>query len=286
MEHILHLTKDNIQQVVDASMEQMVVLTFWAQQHAESVQMQSLLEQLATQQAGRFILAKVNCETESEIAQYFQIQSLPTTLLLDKGRPVDGFAGVQSADDVNALLDKHLPAVWEASFNDIKAKLAEGNLSAAELADVSNLLKQVHVDSGERADVTLVMADVYIMQGALEQAKALLSNIGLADQDSYYQNLMAKLALAEEAADTPQIRQLQTDYDQTQSHATAILLGKALHGAQRNDEALAVLFAILQKDLSAENGDVKQAFMEILTALGQGDALANQYRRKLYTLLY
>ncbi|NKF52647.1 tetratricopeptide repeat protein [Shewanella sp. WXL01] len=286
MEHILHLTKENIQQVVDASMEKMVVMTFWAQQHDESVQLQSLLEQIALEQQGRFILAKVNCESEPEIAQYFQIQSLPTTLLLDKGRPVDGFAGSQSSDEIKTLLDKHLPAVWEGPFNDIKTKLADGNLPPEELSDAITALKQVHVESGERADVALVLADVYLMNGSLEEAKALLDAIGLADQDSYYQNLMAKLALAEEAADTPEIRNLAAQYQQSGDAQVAIALGKALHAAQRNDEALEVLFAILKKDLSAEDGQVKQAFMEILTAIGQGNALANQYRRQLYTLLY
>ncbi|MGS0726098.1 tetratricopeptide repeat protein, partial [Shewanella sp. 0m-11] len=68
--------------------------------------------------------------------------------------------------------------------------------------------------------------------------------------------------------------------------ALAVELAKALHQAGRNDEALALLFAPLQKDVSALDGKVKGLFLEILTALGQGNSLANQYRRKLYTLLY
>jgi len=63
-------------------------------------------------------------------------------------------------------------------------------------------------------------------------------------------------------------------------------LSKALHAAHRDDEALDLLFGVLSKDLGAENGTVKQVFMEVLTALGQGNPIANQYRRKLYTLLY
>jgi len=63
-------------------------------------------------------------------------------------------------------------------------------------------------------------------------------------------------------------------------------LCKALHSAHRDEEALTHLYGVLSKDLTAENGKVKQTFMEILTALGQGNSLANQYRRKLYTLLY
>ncbi|MBR9729224.1 co-chaperone YbbN [Shewanella intestini] len=286
MEHILHLNKDNIQQVVDASMNTMVVMTFWAQQHAESVQLQAQIEHIATEQAGRFILANVNCETEAEIAQYFQIQSLPTTLLLDKGRPVDGFAGMQSSEEIKALLDKHLPPMWEAPFNAIKTQLADGSLQPEQYTQTIDSLKMLFEQSEQRADVALVMVDVYLLQGELEAAKQLLATIGLAEQDSYYQNLMAKLTLAEDAADTPEIRQLQAKFEQQGDHGSAIDLAKALNAASRNEEALALLFAILQKDLSAKDGEVKHAFMEILTAIGQGNLLANQYRRQLYTLLY
>ncbi|UCX04188.1 co-chaperone YbbN [Shewanella glacialimarina] len=288
MEHIISLTKENIQQVVDASMEKVVVLTFFAQQKPESIQMLQTLEQLATVQAGRFILASVDCEVEMEIAQYFQIESLPTTLILDKGRPIDGFAGVQDAASVASLLDKHLPALWLQAFDGVKAQLAQAEpLTQEALTLLVAQLKEIAVQADNMAEVRLVLADVYLQLGALADAKPLIEGIGLADQDSYYQNLKAKLALAEDAADTPEIRQLQQQLEETPGDIIlSIDLAKALNKAQRNEEALACLFSFLQKDLNAGDGKVKQMFLEIMTAMGQGNALANQYRRKLYTLLY
>lgn len=288
MEHIISLTKENIQQVVDASMEKVVVLTFFAQQKPESIQMLQTLEQLAATQGGRFILASVDCEVEMEIAQYFQIESLPTTLILDKGRPIDGFAGVQDAASVASLLDKHLPALWMQAFDGVKAQLAQVEpLTDEALTLLVAQLKEIAVQADNLAEVRLVLADVYLQLGALADAKPLIEGIGLADQDSYYQNLKAKLALAEDAADTPEIRQLQQQLELSPGDINlSIDLAKALNKAQRNEEALACLFSFLEKDLSAGDGKVKQMFLEIMTAMGQGNALANQYRRKLYTLLY
>ncbi|MCC4832036.1 tetratricopeptide repeat protein [Shewanella sp. 10N.7] len=287
MEHIINLTKENIQQVVDASMDNFVVMSFWAQQQPESVQMLQLMEQIANEQAGRFILAKVNCEAELEIANYFQIQSLPTHLVLNKGQPIDGFAGTQSAEQVNELLNKHLPALWVQDVNAAKAILADENVTKEKLEEALALLKSGYADSGEKAEVGLYLVDTYLQLGVLAEAKTLLATIGLADQDSYYQNLKAKLTLAEDAADTPEIRQLQQALEQQPDNAElSIDLAKALNQANRGEEALDSLFVILQKDLSAADGKVKQVFMEILTALGQGNTLANQYRRRLYSLLY
>lgn len=281
MQSILELTKENIQQVVDASMEKVVVMAFWASQSPESLSLMQTLESIAQQQNGRFVLAKVNCETEMEIANYFQIQSLPTTLVLHEGKPVDGFAGVQQAAQITEMLDKHLPAEWQLKLNQARVFLAENNAIAA-----LPLLKDAYAEQ-QLAEIALALADVYLSLGVLEDAKTLLDSVGLADQDSYYQSLKAKLALALDAADTPEIRKLQQDLEHDPTNLDLVIeLGKALHQAGRNDEALELLFAPLQKDMSAQDGKVKQSFLEILTALGQGNTLANQYRRKLYTLLY
>uniref|UniRef100_UPI0025DC9294 tetratricopeptide repeat protein n=1 Tax=uncultured Haemophilus sp. TaxID=237779 RepID=UPI0025DC9294 len=67
---------------------------------------------------------------------------------------------------------------------------------------------------------------------------------------------------------------------------TALKLAVQLHQANRNEEALDLLFSILKQDLSAENGEVKQQFLSILSAIGNADPITNKYRRLLYSLLY
>ncbi|WP_299493560.1 tetratricopeptide repeat protein [uncultured Shewanella sp.] len=281
MDTVLELTKENIQEIVDASMEQVVVLAFWAEQSPESVSFGQVLTQIAQQQAGRFILAKINCDIEVEIANYFQIQNLPTTLILHQGKPVDGFAGVKDAAEILPLLEQHLPAQWQLRLNEAKALLADQDWQTA-----MPLLKLAY-DENQSAEVALVYCDAQLMAGGLSEAESLLDSVGLADQDGYYQSLKAKLALALEAADTPEIRLLQSEFEKHPEDSQALIkLAKALHQASRNEEALELIFTPLKKDVTVGNGEVKQVFLEILTALGQGHSLANQYRRKLYTLLY
>ena len=194
---------------------------------------------------------------------------------------------MQSQEQISDLLDKHLPPMWIQAFEDIKQQLAQGQLSSEALTNIAEQLKTIYADAQQAAEVALVMTDVALQLGLLAEAKVLLARIGLADQDSYYHNLVAKLALAEDAADTPEIRQLQRNVAEHPDDLDAvIILAKALNAAHRNEEALELLFTILQKDLNAAEGKVKQVFMEILTAIGQGNMIANQYRRKLYTLLY
>lgn len=282
MENFVDLTKENIQQVVDQSMEQIVVLAFWSQQQPDSLACVQTLEQLSQ---GRFILAKVNCDIETEIAGYFQIQSLPTILVLSQGQPVDGLAGPQDANSINQMLEKHLPALWQLRLDKARAILAD-EPNNEELSEAISLLLQAQTEH-KSDDIALALADAYLQSTDFVAAQAMLDNVGLAGQDSYYQNLVAKLNLALEAADTPEIRELQQKFEQNPDDlAVRQDFAKALHQVHRNEEALEILFEVLKKDLSLDDGNVKQSFVEILTALGQGQALANQYRRKLYSLLY
>lgn len=281
MDTVLDLTKENIQQVVDASMQQVVVLTFWSQQSPESMTLVQILEQMASAQAGRFVLAKVNCDAELEIANYFQIQSVPTTLLLRDGKPIDGFAGVQEPAQIEAMFEPHLPQVWQLQLAEAKTLLATNEVEQA-----LPLLQQAY-QANQQAEVALVYADALLSLGNINQAQVLLDGVGLADQDGYYQSLRAKLTLALDAADTPEIRQLMDNVEANPQDLSLLLsLAKALHGANRDEEALERLFAVLRQDISAHNGELKQLFMDILTAMGQSNSIANQYRRKLYSLLY
>ncbi|MDN5369388.1 MAG: putative thioredoxin [Shewanella sp.] len=277
----MELTRDNIQQVVELSNQQLVALVFWAEQMPESKALLQTMEQLIAAFPGQLQLASVNCETQLELASYFQIRSLPTTLLLSQGQPVDGFAGVQSREQILAILQKHLPAAWELKLNDAKALLQQGDANAA-----LPLFKDAYAEQAEAA-VALPYAEACLKTGDLATAKTLLATIKLADQDGYYTSLMSQLDLAEKAADTPEIRALQQALDAAPDDVELLQkLATALHQAHRDEEALALLFAPLSRDLNMGDGAIKQQLLTLLSALGQGNALAGQYRRKLYSLLY
>ena len=119
-----------------------------------------------------------------------------------------------------------------------------------------------------------------------EPAADILAQIPIQDRDSRWHGLQAQIELLIKAADTPEIQQLQEDYAKNPTPEIALKLAVQLHQANRNEEALDLLFSILKQDLSAENGEVKQQFLSILSAIGNADPITNKYRRLLYSLLY
>ena len=279
---IIELTEQNLTEVLQLSEQYPLVINFYAPSHTESMNFLQRLERIAQQYQGQFILAKVNCEKEQIIAAQFHLQALPTTYLFKEAQALDAFPGILEETELMQRLNLILPKEEEIKFNQ-----ALDYLQAEDYESALPLLKSAWTLSDKKnSDIGLLYAETYIAMKKTEPAEEILQQIPLQDRDSRWQGLQAQIELLIKAADTPEIQQLQADYARQPRADIALKLALQLHQANRNEEALSLLFDILRQDLTAENGEVKQQFLSILAAMGNSDPLTNQYRRRLYTLLY
>lgn len=282
MQQIIEVNGQNLAEVLDMGKTQPLAFLFYAASDRTSLDFVATMERLAAKYAEQFILAKVNCETEQMIAAQFRIQALPTTYLFKDGAPVDGFQGVLPEAELEQRLQVILPREDEIKFNQALDYLAVENYEQA-----LPLLKQAwELSDKKNSDVALLYAETYIAMKKVEPAQEILNQIPIQDRDSRWQGLQSQIELLIQAADTPEIQQLQQDYQKNPTAEIAIKLAVQLHQANRNEEALNLLLSILQKDLNAEEGEVKRQYLAILSALGNSDPLTNKYRRLVYSLLY
>ncbi|ELY2649502.1 co-chaperone YbbN [Cronobacter sakazakii] len=281
-QNIINLSEANLHQILEQSMTVPVLFYFWSDRSQHCQQLTPVLEKLANQYQGQFILAKVDCDNEQAIAAQFGLRAIPTVYLFSQGQPVDGFQGPQPEEAIRALLDKVLPREEELKAQEAMALMQEGKHLEA-----LPLLKEAWQMSNQASEIGLLLAQAQIALNRSEDAEAVLKTIPLQDQDTRYQGLVAQIDLLKQAADTPEIQQLQQQVEQHPDDAQlASQLALQLHQVGRNEEALELLFEHLKKDLSAADGQARKMFQEILAALGTGDALASKYRRQLYSLLY
>lgn len=286
MEHltgptIVDITLDNFQSVIlEASMEKLVMVDFWADWCAPCKDLFPILEKLAGDYAEHMILAKVNCEEQQQIAAQFGVQNLPTVILVQQGQPVDGFAGVQTESTIRELLQKYLPSPEDAFIAQAQECIAQGDYQSAFAP-----AKQALDANNDNIDARYLFIDCAIENGSIEQAKALLGEIKLVDQDGRYQALLGKVELAEQAAETPEIKALQQLVEnEPENDQAKIDLAIQLQQANKPEDALNLLLAVLRKDLNF--GDGKKIMLDMLNALPDGEPLKSAYRRKLYSLLY
>ncbi|MBF0751793.1 MULTISPECIES: co-chaperone YbbN [unclassified Pasteurella] len=279
---IVEINEQNLTEILQQSLEKPLVVNFYAPSHKESADFLALLERVAEQYQGQFILGKVNCESEQMIAAQFRIQALPTTYLFKEAQALDAFPGALDQTSLLQRLSVILPKEEELKFHQALDFLQVENYDAA-----LPLLKEAwELSDKKNSDIALLYAETYIAMKKTEPAKEILDQIPLQDRDSRWQGLQAQIELLIQAADTPEIQQLTEDYTKNPTPDIAIKLSVQLHQAGRNEEALRLLFDLLKTDLNTQNGEVKQQFLSILSAMGNADPLTNKFRRLLYSLLY
>ena len=282
-EYIVDVTAQNAQQVlIEESMKRPVVVDVWADWCEPCKQLMPVLEKLANEYAGQFLLAKLNADTEQALAGQLGVRSLPTVMVLKDGQPVDGFAGAQPEKQIREMLDKYLPKPWDIKLQQAQQMVAEGNVDEA-----LPILRQAYGDSGERADIAKQYAAVLLEKNRAKDAEAVLGKILMADQDADYQQLMAQLELKQQAADSPEIRALQEALAANpDDYEAAYKLAVQYSQSERHEEALEMLLGILRSDMGFADGAAKQAYLDIVKALGAGDPVATKYQRKLMTLMF
>ena len=129
---VVDIDENNASQLlIEESHNRLVVVDFWAEWCEPCKTLMPILEKIAAEYEGAFLLAKVNADDQQMIAQQFGVRSLPTVMLILEGKPVDGFAGAQSESVVRQLLEKHLPPPWEGLLLEARSVAETGDSAKA-----------------------------------------------------------------------------------------------------------------------------------------------------------
>ena len=142
-------------ELVQASMQQPVLLDIWAPWCGPCRTLGPLLEKVEAAYAGRFKLAKLNSEDQPEIAaqlsEAFGVRSIPFCVMFKGGQPVDGFVGALPEAQIREFLDRHVPTEEALQADDqteaAEALEDEGDLDAA----LARLQQAVAIDPANEA---------------------------------------------------------------------------------------------------------------------------------------
>ena len=102
--------------VLQRSLQVPVLVDFWADWCAPCKQLSPILEKLAAEGAGAWVLAKVDVDANQALSGQLRIQSIPTVLLGLGGRLIPGFTGALPEQDLRAFLEQVLAAAAQAGL--------------------------------------------------------------------------------------------------------------------------------------------------------------------------
>ncbi|MCU0967809.1 MAG: tetratricopeptide repeat protein [Rubrivivax sp.] len=179
--------------VIDRSFEVPVLLDCWAPWCGPCRSLGPILEKLAGEYQGRFVLAKLNTEESPQLAAALQIRSIPMVMLIVEGRPVDQFTGALPERQVREFLDRHLAAGAGVS----EAEQLRQDAAAAETPQAAEaLLRQALALEPRNLAVKFDLVERLVARGAVDDAVRWLDGIAEADRDDRYDALLKRVALA------------------------------------------------------------------------------------------
>src|SRR5512143_16974 len=159
-EHALDVgLADFPQHVLEESRHRPVVVDFWAPWCGPCKSLKPILEKLAAEYGGKFLLAKINSDENQELAARYAVRGIPSVKAFMNGEVVDEFSGALPEGEVRAFLDRLIPSPADELHQQAAAVRASGDLAGA-LRLLAEASKLDPMNVGVRLEAAEIMFDL------------------------------------------------------------------------------------------------------------------------------
>src|SRR4029078_1436401 len=159
------------QAVVESSREMLVVVDFWATWCQPCHMQGPILEKLAREYDGKFLLVKADTDQVPNLAGSFGVQSIPAVYAMRDGNLVAFFVGLQPEEQLRIWIDRLLPTPGERLVAEAR-KLETSNPDET----AARYLKALQADPN-LASAKIALAHLYLTTGKIDEAKTLIEEL-------------------------------------------------------------------------------------------------------------
>ncbi|MCK6554730.1 thioredoxin [Candidatus Binatia bacterium] len=267
--------------VVERSSAVPIVVDFWAEWCAPCRQLAPMLERLADEHRGAFVLAKCNIDQNPAVASALGIQSIPTVLGFRDRQVVAEFVGAQPESVIRQFLEQVLPGEADRAAAAAAEALAAGRNAEAEMQFRHALELDARCDRA-RVGLAALLRD----RGEYVEALDVLERVTLGWLRHEADRLAAEIRVrqsgggADLAALRARVAVAPADFEARFS------LAQALGSGRQYEAALREYLEIVRRDRAWHDGAARKAMIDIFDLLGGDDPLTGRYRSELAKILF
>ena len=268
--------------VLKASETTPVLVDFWAPWCAPCRVLKPILEKLAGEYQGRFLLAKVNSDEHPQLSARFGVRGIPNVKAFVEGKLADEFTGALPESEVRAFIDRLIPTPGEKLRRAARALLIQGDFDEAE----RQLRRALGLEPANRA-LRLDLVELLLAKNSQAEADELLAPIPERERDERAERLYSALALWKKSQQLPPIAELEARLAADPADLPARLaLGERLLAERRYEGALAALLEVVRADKGALRTSARKLMVEVFDIAADQPELVSRFRRLLAGALY
>lgn len=282
--YIVDVTRETFSSVVLQGSQRLPVLAdFWADWCGPCKTLIPLLETLAREYDGKFLLAKINSDEQQELAAQYGVRSLPTVKVFLNGEIVDEFMGAQPESVVRDIIERYLEKPADSIRLQAEQALQRGDSNEA----LELLLQAQALDPGD-AGIALELAAAQLQAGHIREADTLLNGLP-ADimTESAAKGLRTQVDLALVLEEAPEPAEVAQQVQENPGNLAARQQLAAYHIlAGEYESGLEQLYEIMRADRSFGDDAGRRGMIGVFELLGNQGELVRRFRRRISSLLF